>query len=235
MGTRYAVARIAAQRVQPRFAEMDAHTIEQLIDRAFWASLRREEGWSPKISLAFLPPEQAGAALMFERPLELTPEALARLAPAAERPGIHLGVWPEQDVLHVWGATRAIPPFCFVLEVVAPGLLVLKYRREDGSAKFVNVVVLEGDQVKVLTADGPKVSGFDEAGPGESVNLLMEVAVSMRAHNRGGALLVVSAESEAWRQSIRHPIHYSVSPKFSRLRELMQESPHARDQHRWEE
>src|SRR5882724_5059158 len=190
MGTRYAVARIAAQRVQPRFAAMDAHTIEQLIDRAFWASLRREEGWSPKISLAFLPPEQAGAALNFERPLELTPEALAHLAPAAERPGIHLGVWPDGDTLRVWGATRAIPAFCFVLEVIAPGLLVLKHRHGDASSKFVNVAVLEGDQVKVLNTDAPDIPGFGETGPNESVNMLVELAVSMRAHGRGGALLV---------------------------------------------
>jgi hypothetical protein len=34
-----------------------AQTIERIIDVTFWASLRREEGHSPKISLAFLPPE----------------------------------------------------------------------------------------------------------------------------------------------------------------------------------
>src|SRR5437764_1808378 len=102
---------------QPLAPAPDARSIETIIDAAFWASLRREEGYSPKISLAFLPPERAGAALSFERPLELTPEGLARLAPAAERPGIHLGVWHEDSVLRVWGATRAIPAFCFVLEV----------------------------------------------------------------------------------------------------------------------
>ena len=35
--------------------------IEAITDAAFWASLRREEGYSPKISLAFLPPEQAAS------------------------------------------------------------------------------------------------------------------------------------------------------------------------------
>src|SRR6185437_10388380 len=39
---------------------------------------------------------------------------------------------------------------------------------------------------------------------------------------------------EAWRDSIRHPIHYSVLPKFARLRELMDQDPSARDQ-RWQE
>lgn len=31
----------------------DAGTIESMVDVAFWASVRREEGYVPKISLAF--------------------------------------------------------------------------------------------------------------------------------------------------------------------------------------
>src|SRR5882762_2992128 len=97
----------------------DAQTIAAIIDATFWASLRREEGNSPKISLAFLPPEQADQPLMFERPLALEPRILTKLAPAVERPGIHLGVWyGSAGELFVWGATRVIPSFCFVLENV---------------------------------------------------------------------------------------------------------------------
>src|SRR5689334_10789359 len=78
----------------PGIAEApDRHIIEAVIDAAFWASLRREEGYIPKISLAFLPPEQTTHPLVFERPLPLDPGLLTRVAPAVERPGIHLGVW----------------------------------------------------------------------------------------------------------------------------------------------
>src|SRR5215212_12042908 len=59
----------------------DAAAVEAIVDAAFWASLRREEGYSPKISLAFLPPAQAGQPLTFERKLPLNPSALSRLAP----------------------------------------------------------------------------------------------------------------------------------------------------------
>src|SRR5436309_4939282 len=130
--------------------EPDATAVEAVIDAAFWASLRREEGYAPKISLAFLPPEQGGSALRFERPLPLAAEALTRLAPAVERPGIHLGVWRVGGELAVWGTSRAIPTLCFVLEVVTPGLLVIKHRRSTDAVKFVNVAVLEGDRIKVL-------------------------------------------------------------------------------------
>ena len=67
--------------------------IEAIVDAAFWASLRREENYLPRISLALLPPEQAVRPLLFDTPLPLGPVRLVRVAPAVERPGIHLGVW----------------------------------------------------------------------------------------------------------------------------------------------
>src|SRR5687767_1780455 len=147
-GPAYPAARGVAPKIQAHFAahlaearrlgqenlapEPDAETIEEIINAAFWASLRREEGYVPTISLAFLSPASAARPLTFERPLPLAPEALTRLGPAVERPGIHLGVWRDGD-LSVWGTTRTIPAFCFVLEVLAPGLLVVKHRRSEES------------------------------------------------------------------------------------------------------
>src|SRR5213592_5167212 len=64
-----------------------AATIERIITAAFWASLRREEGRAPTISLAYLPPPAGGTALFIERPLPLDPATLTRLSPAVERPG----------------------------------------------------------------------------------------------------------------------------------------------------
>jgi len=43
----------------------------------------------------------------------------------------------------------------------------------------------------------------------------------MRAHKRGGSLLVVPAQSDEWRASIRHPITYSVIPPYTELAELL--------------
>src|SRR5258705_11799296 len=94
----------------------DALTIERIINAAFWASLRREEGRAPTISLAYLPPEAAGTSLRVEKPLPLDPATLTKLSPAVERPGIHLGVWKNGGDLAVWGAPRRIPPPCFLVE-----------------------------------------------------------------------------------------------------------------------
>jgi hypothetical protein len=205
-----------------------------MIDAAFWASLQREEGYEPEISLTFLPPERAERPLRFERPLPLGSRALARLAPAVERPGIHLGVFRQGTELVVWGTTRAVPSFCFVVEVLGPGLLVVKHRVQEDSAKFRNIAVFEGEEVKILnprsvdTSDLPALlkplAAPEFCGTREQPDdVLLRLAVSMRAHKRGGTLLVVPAETDAWRESIVKPITYAVLPFFSELSDLARE------------
>lgn len=257
----YPAARAVAETVREHFArnlaaarrrgerelasEPDAAAVEAIIDAAFWASLRPEEGYPPKISLAFLPPEQAGRPLMFERRLPLAAAALSRLAPAVERPAVHLGVWRDGESLSVWGTTHTIPRLCFVLEVIEPGLLVVKYRRGQDPGKFINVAVLRGDEVKVVDEQGTSlpdcpilVESLLEFGstpsPPDSVNVLVQLAVSMRAHGRGGTLLVVPQNTEAWRESIVWPVAYPVAPTYAELAALMRAEEPERDR-RWQE
>ncbi len=241
----YPAARIVSPRVHAYFTRQraengagsaciatlpDTATIQAIVDAAFWASLRREEGFIPRISLAFVAPEETRNALLFERPLPLDPGLLTKIAPAVERPGIHLGVSLGPNGLAVWGATRSIPSLCFVVEVAAPGLIVIKHHSQT-AGKFVNVAVLEGDQVKIIderAASVPDCPALLTALLGSespaawvhSVNVLVQLAVSMRAHGRGGSLLVVPASGDAWRESIVSPIPYAVSPPFSALAEL---------------
>src|SRR5215813_3218516 len=222
----------------------DAAAIESIIDATFWASFRPEEGRFPKISLAFLPPEQAGHALIFESRLPVSSDILTKLAPAVERPGIHLGVWHDGKELYVWGATRRIPSLGFVLEDVEPGLLVIKHRRIEGFGKFANVAVLKGEQTKIVdekAASLPECPDLHEAlraftSPAtwdDSVNVLVQLAASMRAHGHGGTLLVVPVGSEHWEESIVHPITYSVAPSFSRLAQLIDTRPDPEDEGNW--
>ena len=223
----------------------DASAIESMVDTAFWASVRREEGYIPKISLAFLRPLEDVRPLVFAKPLPLEPSALTRLAAAVERPGIHLGVWPQDGRLAVWGTTHHVPPFCFVVEVIAPGLLVLKHRPRHESRKFVNVAVLEGDRIKIvderasLIADCPAVLvsmlGFDtKVLNDDALNVQVQLALSMRRHGRGGILLVVPAGSDEWRESIVQPITYAVDPAFSELATLLAAHEQTPDHEWWE-
>ncbi|HEX8327888.1 MAG TPA: hypothetical protein VF629_10130 [Hymenobacter sp.] len=234
----YLTARMAAPMVEAHFARHRAATaedparlaappeaqwVEAAIDVAFWASLRREEGHPPRISLALLPPEQARQPLVLGQRRQLTPYNLLKMAPAVEQPGIHLGVWHDADGLYVWGTATVVPPLCFVLEVVEPGLLVVKHRRTGGFGKYVNVAVLRGDRLQLVDeenvglSDCPAVRTFLPgrslpAGTGETDNALLGLAAAMRAHGRGGLVLVVPPGSSQWQDSVVHPITYVVAP-----------------------
>src|SRR5688500_19351520 len=228
----YPQARMVAEAVQVHFARhitaarsVESRNIESpptlaiaaIIDAAFWASLRREEGHSPRISLAFLPPDRAKHTLTFAMRLPLVPAVLAKVAPAVERPGIHLGAWRDGEEFFVWGTTREVPAFCLVVEVVTSGLIVVKHRSEP-FGKSVNVAVLEGDQIKIVdegvghvVPDCPAVvtslaGATDRANGSGLTTVLIQLAASMRQHGRGGALLVVPAGSQARREANLPPL-----------------------------
>lgn len=206
--------------------------IEKMIDAAFWTSLRREEGHAPKISLAYVAPDNAEHAFVFNERMPLNSYYLTKLSPGVERSGIHIGVWQEEGELFIWGSTTRIPNLCFVLDVSEPGLLVVKHRRTEGFGKYVNVAVMTGDQVKVLDdqgsslAKGPEIIqsllNFTSAdNPDSTINVFVQLAVSMRAHGRGGTLLVVPDNSGAWRSSIQHPLQFTVHPSKEGLPRLL--------------
>lgn len=260
-GPAYPAARLSAARIHEHFLlhfaaarqhgrmdlapRPDRKAIETIVDAAFWAGLRREEGVSPKISLAFLPPSATANPLLFERPLPISPAAIARLAPAVERPGIHLGVWRDRGGdYRVWGTTRTLPPLCFVVEVVASGLLVVKHRGES-FGKFVNVAVLEGDQIKIVDESAARVPdcpgvvasllGIEVPGVlADTTNVLVQLAASMRTHGRGGALIVIPSSNSTWEESIVQPVLYAVAPPFSELAKLVGQVSTRSDDDDWQ-
>lgn len=209
--------------------------IEWILDAAFWSSLRKEEGYSPKISIAYLPPEMASQALTFSHRFPLNANVLTKLAPGVERAGVHIGVWQENGELYIWGTTLSIPNYCLVVDVSEPGLLVVKHRRMSGLGKYTNVVILEGDHIKfvddayaLMPELPPMLSALLDvsahANWSDSANILIQLAVSMRAHGRGGALLVVPANTQKWRDSIVQPIAYSALPMFCSLSNLIKKN-----------
>jgi hypothetical protein len=257
----YIAARMVAVTIEAHFAkhlaaataqgaknladEPQSPIIEAIIDVAFWASLRKEEGHPPKISIALLPPEQASQPLIFGNRIRLTPHNLTKLAPAVESPGIHLGVWFENDELYVWGTTLAIPGICFVLEVIEPGLLVIKHSRTDGFGKFVNIAVLKGDEIKIIDEQNTglincpalmdSLMGMPSPFVDGSVNVMVELASSMRIHGRGGLVLIVPEHTDNWQDSIIQPMSYPVVPPFTGVTKLMKQDKCERSKTDWQE
>jgi hypothetical protein len=243
----WATHSVPAQFSAKRVARLpDSATLAALIDAAFWTSLRREEGYIPRVSLAFAAPAQVDDAVIFGTSLSLEPKDLTKLAAAVERAGLHLGVWPEKDELRVWGITRNLPAFCLVLEVVLPGLLVVKQSPSEESGKFINIAVLQGDEIKIIDPHAAISPAYptllasllrleSQFATGSTVNVLLQLAVSIRAHGRGGMLLVVPRGSDAWTESTVQPITYSVVPAFSGLADLMRNDAGGKPSRRWED
>lgn len=244
----YQAAQIVAPAIETHFAthlaeasakgEIDlapqppARVVEAILDAAFWSSLRKEEGHSPKISIAFLPPEQATKPLLFKQHLPLNPNILTKLAPGVERGGIHIGVWHDGYDLYIWGTTLNLPNYCFVVDVSEPALLVVKHRRLYGFGKFTNVAVLKGDQIKIVNETAPangecpgillSLMGLNiDAYRSERASILIQLSVSMRAHGRGGAVLIVPQHTNDWVHSVIHPISYALTPSFKGLADLI--------------
>ena len=219
--------------------------IESMVDAAFWASLRKEEARSPKISLAFLSPEQAEHPLLFANKFRLNPVTLTKLAPGIEGAGIHLGIWYDDHGLFIWGTTLNIPNFCFVLDVSEPALLVIKHRRLCGFGKFTNVAILKGDEIKIINEnsaflpDSPQILNYllglnTNIKRTETVNVMIQLAVGMRSHKRGGIILIVSKLNNNWKKSMIHPIQYQLKPVFTNLAKLMNEYSDAVNETVWE-
>jgi hypothetical protein len=240
----YAAARDAASDVHDHFRQHHARSLEKgeapiapvpppdavaaILDTAFWASLKKEEGVAPKISLAWIHPDETQHPMVFEAAIALDATALTRIAPAVERRGIHLGVALFHGELLVWGTVRDVPRQCCIVEVSEPGVIVVKRHRGDPLAKLANVAVLQGDEIKVIDEhastlpDCPELLGsllgLERPRPGaDAINILVELSVSMRAHRRGGLLLVVPSGTDRWRESLIAPLGYAVSPPFSEL------------------
>ena len=205
--------------------------IQLMLSTAFWASLRQEEGRTPRISLAYVA-RDGDTAMNFARPLQFTAENLARIAPAVERPGIHLAVSDEEGELRVWGVTRRIPSGSFVVEVIRPGLLVVKRRRGD-AGKYTNVMVLESDELRLINSERAidasahqtvaSLLGTEARFWSEETNISIRLATSMRMTGHGGTLLVVPPHSTTWKTSMVLPLMYEAVPPYREITTLMED------------
>jgi DNA integrity scanning protein DisA with diadenylate cyclase activity len=110
----------------------------------------------------------------------------------------------------------------------------------------VNVAVLQGDDIKIIDEQSASLPdcpdlltsllGFNtHQASSESVSVLIRLAVSMRAHGRGGCLLVVPSQTDRWRQSIVQPILYAVVPPYSALAGLIEKRGFASQDAGWAE
>jgi hypothetical protein len=89
--------------------------------------------------------------------------------------------------------------------------------------------VLRGDLVKLVDEDNASLDELPALrdslpavpDPTAPVVVLVELGRAMRAHGRGGLLLLVPTGSEAWQASVVQPLSYPVAPPYRGVAEQL--------------
>lgn len=193
-----------------------------LIEICFWASMLKEEGRPAAFSIIFLPPSEAFEPLIFHRPLPFTQEQIAKLSAALLPANASIGVWrSDQGVIEIWGFTES-PVGDLTIKVFEPGHLLVSSRMvtalvTGADVQFVDPLKLEFSLIKMSGGASVWKSLLEAVGMWLWLDYLKEVASAMRAHGRGGTLVVVDKES-AWAESFTHPLTYAGTPTYDAAR-----------------
>jgi len=192
-----------------------------IIEVAYWASFATEEGNSVTASLLLRESEHTSDTFRFDTPLEFSSKTLVKLGPALETPKADIGVWPDTNgTLKIWGFTSAsyelIKPD-FWVQILGPGRILILYSGRSVAAVTGNQAVLINPKT-IMQTMMPNISAQAKSSDIKLLNLLrfnaiLKIAQQMRAHGRGGTILVVP-ENKNWMQSIKAPIKYTGGANF---------------------
>ncbi|MDR3629586.1 MAG: hypothetical protein P4L42_04550 [Desulfocapsaceae bacterium] len=193
----------------------------QIIDAAYWASQAMEEGRQIRLSLVFKEREHASNTFCFDTAIPLHSETLVKLGSALESSYSDICIHTDPDgKLNIWGLRMRSANHLTTdlwIQVLGPGnILIICYGRNI--AALINNQGVFVDPTRFFEAITPKIfsSGTDVINDRFKFHrfyTLLYIAQAMRAHERGGTLLVVPA-GEEWKNTIVHPITYTGGSSF---------------------
>lgn len=191
--------------------------IRELLHTTFWASLTPEEGRYHAFALAHLPRERewAGEPLCLQEPMPFTATTLAKVSPAV--PSTHsIGVWRESyskdGALRIWGFAPRVKGYPLLLRVIKPGQILVAMSEDIRAGVTAQESRFVDESLKLERIFGrvrPASSTSNFFVEAHRAGDLSKVALSMRAHGHGGALLVVPDE-EAMKTGLVE-VRYRVS------------------------
>jgi Probable sensor domain DACNV len=196
-------------------------SLAKLIDATYWASQAIEEGHLVKFSVVIKEVETSSDNFCFETPIILNLKNLVKLGSALD--GSFSDICVNQDEngsLKIWGLRIRTPNHLTTdlwIQVLGPGnLLILCYGRSI--AALIGNQAVFVDPSSLLRTIIPKVASNKEDPAFDPIklfrfNTLLYIAQAMRAHQRGGTLLVVP-EGPSWEKSIGQPVIYTGGTGF---------------------
>src|SRR5208337_2706995 len=192
-----------------------AFTAEQLstiIETAFWAGLKPNEGRTTRVSLSVAAPEYLPGAATFRSPIPCDEATIVKLAPAV--PLQHsLGVSVVNDALQIWGfAPNGIKALdSLAVKLTEPGTV----RVDVGP--YRPYAVLDGRSNNILAATGSDLAHYLRQKLGKAfpegdileTQAIWQECLALADHVRmilsdghGGTVLVVPSETGDWESSL---------------------------------
>ncbi len=194
--------------------------LSKLVETAFWASLRANEGRTTRVRLTIIAPEHLPGATIFATPVPYGESAIAKLSPAVPL-DCCLGVAVANETLHIWGfahgsAVRVLDTV--TIEIAEPGTV----RVDVG--QFRPYAVLDGRSNEVIGATGSNLAHYLQCTlakvfPHDDFLGVQAVWRECRAptdlvrmilsDGHGGAILLVPSEDGEWSKSLE-PFPYRL-------------------------
>ena len=207
------LANIGLHRVPGTVAPLTREHLSQLVEGAFWASLRSNEGRPTRVSVAVATARTLPGAVAFQSPVEYTESQVVRLAPAVPQGGC-LVVSAGNDELQIEGFSRVSPAGWLDplwLGISEPGIVLANvgpfqpYALLDGRSNSIigatrtNLAhYLQRALSKVLTGK----NNLETQAVWRECIALAELARAVMRIGRGGILLIVPDDSNGWPESL---------------------------------
>jgi hypothetical protein len=207
--------------------------LSTIIETAFWASLRPNEGRMTQVRLTFLSPEQVSDNIVFASPVSFDDSAIIKLAPAVPQ-GCCLGTIMVGEGMKIWGFAResiirALDTV--IIEIAEPGTV----RVDIGP--FRPYMVLNGRSNDVIEATGSDLAHNLRIKLGKALAaedfletqavwrecIALADLVRMILHDgHGGAVLLVPSVNGGWSDSL-DPFPYRLKTPDSTIRAIRRE------------
>ena len=195
--------------------------LEKVIDTAYWASHVTEERHQIKLSLVLREYEQSSNIFHFDRSISLNSKNLVKLGSALESSFSDICIWPDKrGQFKIWGlrmrSTHNLTTDLWI-QVLGPGnILIICYGRSI--AALIRNQAVFVDPTNLFATIVPKICSINENHTFDPtqylrLNTLLYIAQAMRAHERGGILLVIPEGSD-WKKSIGQPLGYTGEANF---------------------
>jgi hypothetical protein len=203
--------------------------LANLIEAAYWASLRANEGRTIRVCVAFATKQEFQDAVALLTPVAYDESQIVKLAPAVPRDGF-LAVSAINADLQIWGFGRIGPGSwldAVTIEISEPGTLRV------GVGPFQPFAVLNGRSASIIAGTQtnfahflqrvlqkvlPANELFETQAVWRECMAFGDLARMIVAEGHGGTVLIVPSETGPWAESL-NPFAYRFAHPDTKVRD----------------